>query len=255
MMVRDRLGGDPPGQRPIDQFDVAAAVAAAGSPSEEAALPAGPSNSIATTGDEPAWAVNGDASTYLEEMVVADVPQAEWVADASALAVEVVGAHIRLRGMVSIGQFRRLSDFLNSRDGLIGLRDATILRRNGDPTKVRTPSIWLSPEEVTLIGQAEVPARDGGDGEMRVEKIPRTLVVVTPGHTLTGSVYLMPEADLSVFVESRDPAFIPMTDVRTRSLADRRVISRYSFAMLNRRHIVAVTELLPGMAPAGRTVL
>ena len=36
-----------------------------------------------------------------------------------------------------------------------------------------------------------------------------------------------------------------MTDVRTRSLADRRVISRYGFAVINRRHIVAATELQP----------
>jgi hypothetical protein len=57
-----------------------------------------------------------------------------------------------------------------------------------------------------------------------------------------------------VFIESPSPAFIPLTDVRTRSLADRRVVSRYGFAMLNRRHIVAATELQPGMVP-GRTVL
>ena len=45
-----------------------------------------------------------------------------------------------------------------------------------------------------------------------------------------------------------------MTDVRTRSLADRRVISRYSFALLNRRHIVAATEMQPGMV-RGRGVI
>jgi hypothetical protein len=48
--------------------------------------------------------------------------------------------------------------------------------------------------------------------------------------------------------------WIPMTDVRTRSLADRRVISRYGFALINRRHIVAATELQPGMV-RGRSVL
>jgi hypothetical protein len=52
---------------------------------------------------------------------------------------------------------------------------------------------------------------------------------------------------LSAFIESRDPMWVPMTDVRTRSLADRRVISRYGFAVLNRRHIVAATELQPTM--------
>jgi hypothetical protein len=80
------------------------------------------------------------------------------------------------------------------------------------------------------------------------------LVVVTPGHTLTGEVYINAEADLAIFIESPSPAFIPMTDVRTRSLADRRVVARFSFALLNRRHIVAATRLLPGMI-RGREVL
>jgi hypothetical protein len=206
--------------------------------------------------DPLAIAVDGDASTYLEELVVGDLPdflQSNPVE--SDIDVEVVGPHLRLCGTVRIGQFRRLSDFLNNRDGLIELRDATILRRNGDPTKVRTRSIWLSPNEVTLIGQSALPSTDASSADMRVAKVARGLIVVTPGHTLTGEVYLMPEADLSVFIESADPTFVPMTDVRTRSLADRRVISRYAFAMLNRRHIVAATELLPGMAPSGRSVL
>ena len=62
-----------------------------------------------------------------------------------------------------------------------------------------------------------------------LEKQPFRLIVVTPGHTLTGDVHLTSEAILSAFLESRSPVWIPMTDVQTRSLADRRVISRYEF--------------------------
>ena len=200
-------------------------------------------------------AVDGDASTYLEELVVVD--QATWsdaVAGESELSVEVGGPHNRLSGAIRIGHFNRLSDFLNNQQGLIELHDATILRRNGDPTKVRTRNIWLSPTEVTLIAQRVVD-ENAGRSDQRLQKVARTLIVVTPGHTLTGAVHVMPEADLSVFIESNDPVFVPMTDVRTRSLADRRIITRYAFGLLNRRHIVATTELLPGMAPAGRSVL
>jgi len=199
-------------------------------------------------------AVDGDASTYLEELVVGDLPTwAEERVGESELLVEVVGPHLRLSGSMAIGHFHRLSDFLNNHLGLIELHDATILRRNGDPTKVRTRSIWLSPTEVTLIGQADVSIDEGSD--LRVPKVARGLIVVSPGHTMTGAVHVMPEADLSVFIESSDPTFIPMTDLRTRSLADRRIITRYAFGLLNRRHIVAATELLPGMAPTGRSVL
>ena len=127
------------------------------------------------------------------------------------------------------------------------LHDATVLRRNGDATRVTAASIWVSPAEVTLIGLVVNPDLESSSSDLRIAKAARGLVVVTPGHTLTGEVYLTPDAQLSVFIESSDPAFIPMTDVRARSLADRRVISRYPFALLNRRHIVAATELQQGM--------
>jgi hypothetical protein len=63
------------------------------------------------------------------------------------------------------------------------------------------------------------------------------------------------DADIArCFIESPSPTFIAMTDVRTRSLADRQVTTRYDFAVLNRRHVVAATQLLPGMT-RGREVL
>ena len=54
---------------------------------------------------------------------------------------------------MNLGYHSRLSDFVNNHDGLIKLRDVTVLRRNGDPTKVTSPSIWVNPDEVTLIGE------------------------------------------------------------------------------------------------------
>jgi hypothetical protein len=198
--------------------------------------------------------VNGDAATHLEALVVEVVAPPPVSERAEGLPIELVGQHLRLSGTVTIGFHHRLSDFVNNNEGLIQLRDVTVLRRNGDPTKVTSPSIWVSPDEVTLIGQAvdvdqaEAPTRDF------MAKRTYLLIVVTPGHTLTGEVHLNPEGVLSAFIESPSPVWIPMTDVRTRSLADRRVISRYSFALLNRRHIVAATEMQPGMV-RGRGVL
>lgn len=209
--------------------------------------------------------IDGDAGEHLEELVAEELPEDAAVAHAApheaagafvgaSVDIELVGPHLRLRGTLSIGHFRRLSDFLNHRDGLLEMRDATVLRRNGTPTRVTTPSIWISPDEVTLIGQQLDPVPTEPHSELHVEKVGTTLIVVTPGHTLTGEVYITREAQLAVFVESTDPQFVPMTDVRTRSLADRRVVSRYPFALLNRRHIVATTELQPGMI-SGRTIL
>ena len=198
--------------------------------------------------------VDGDAATHLEALVFGAVAPAPLQAGAAGLPIELVGQHLRLSGTVVIGFHRRLSDFVNNHEGLIQLRDVTVLRRNGDPTKVTSPNIWVSPEEVTLIGQAtDVDERETAGLEF-MQKRAFHLIVVTPGHTLTGEVHLNREAVLASFIESPSPMWIPMTDVRTRSLADRRVISRYGFALVNRRHIVAATELQPGMV-RGRSVL
>jgi len=198
--------------------------------------------------------VDGDAATHLEALVAGAVAPAAPIVAGEGLPIELVGQHLRLSGTVFIGFHRRLSDFVNNHEGLIQIRDVTVLRRNGDPTKVTSPSFWVSPEEVTLIGQAtDVDERETGGAEF-MRKRSFDLIVVTPGHTLTGEVHLNPEALLAAFIESPSPAWIPMTDVRTRSLADRRVISRYGFALVNRRHIVAATELQPGMV-RGRGVL
>lgn len=197
--------------------------------------------------------VDGDAATYLEELVVEELAGVLPGVPPAGVMIELVGPHLRLAGNVTLGSYRRLSDFINNHDGLMKLLDARVLRRNGDPTRVTAASIWVGPDEVTLIGQESDP-EGGTDPLLLVPKRTSQLLAVTPGHTLTGLVHLNPEAVLSAYIESPSPPWIPMTDVRTRSLADRRIIARYVFALVNRRHIVATTELQPGMV-RGRGVL
>lgn len=218
--------------------------------------PAPPKGQQATSVDD-GNVVDGDAATYLEELVVQEIPELRHGPAAgafdSAVMVEMVGPHLRMSGNVLLGQYRRMSDFFNNHEGLVRLEDARVLRRNGDPTRVVAASIWVGPNEVTIIGQESDPTTNT-DPVFIVPKRTSQLLAVTPGHTLTGEVHLNEEAILSGFIESPSPAWIPMTDVRTRSLADRRIIARYPFALINRRHIVATTELQPGMV-RGRGVL
>jgi hypothetical protein len=211
-------------------------------------------NVLATVGDaaDDRAVVDGDAGSYLEELVVDEVARPPQVVE-SGITIELVGPHLRLSGTVLLGHHRRLSDFVNNHEGLMKLLDARVLRRNGDPTRVTASSIWVSPEEVTLVGQEFDPEIET-DPMLVIPKRSSQLLAVTAGHTLTGEVHLNTEAVLSAFIESPSPMWIPMSDVRTRSLADRRVISRYAFALVNRRHIVATTELQPGMV-RGRGVL
>lgn len=198
---------------------------------------------------------NGDVGAYLDELIVnlGDVFHApeRFEEDADVLRMELVGPHLRLAGDIGLGRFRRISDVLNHHEGLLRLREVAVLRRNGTPTRVTTPEMWVSPGEVTLFGQAEIVDAAPPPPEVRIVKEPHLLVVVTPGHTLTGSVYVPVGADLSIFIESPEPAFIPMTGVRARSLADRRIVTSYSFALLNRRHIVAATEMPTSMQGGG----
>ncbi len=212
-------------------------------------------HSASSGSNELSW-VEGDASEHLDELVVDPTLLAATSRqlEGNLVSVELVGPHLRLRGKIVIGSFQRLSDFLNHhRDGLVTLSDATVLRRNGDPTRVQVPSIWTSLSDVTLVAELAVEPKVAAPDFFRA-KDRAPLLVVTPGHTMTGEIHLIPGGELALFVESADPQFLPMTDVRTRSLADRRVTERYAFALLNRQHIVATAALPPGMA-AGRTVL
>lgn len=191
-------------------------------------------------------AVDGDAGSYLEELIDATIPVAVEEPEAEQVeaveSVELAGPHLRLSGEIGLGRFRRLSDVVNNQMGLILLRDATVLRRNGTATRVTTPSIWVNPAEVTLIGQSTSTQQDAPSSDLRISKESHLLIVVTPGHTLSGEVYIPEGGSLAAFIESVDPPFVPITDVRARSLADRRIITRYQFALLNRRHVVAATE-------------
>jgi hypothetical protein len=208
-----------------------------------------------TSEESDGRSVEGDASVHLEELVVGQLPESGMgvgvVQAGQAVEVELVGPYLRMSGALNIGQFRRVSDFLNNQEGLLSLRAATILRRSGEATNVRAESIWVAPHDLTLIGLSEPPAAQPEVG-LQVPKVPVALIVVTPGHTMTGEVYISPEADLGLFIVSPSPSFIPMTDVRTRSLADRRITSRFPFALLNRRHMVATTQLLSGMGRVGQ---
>jgi hypothetical protein len=193
----------------------------------------------------PAW-MEGDAAEQLEELV-GTVERRGSPVSVDGHQIEIVGPHLRVSGWVQLGYHRRLSDYINNHLGLIVLNEATVLRRNGEATRVYAPSIWINLDDVTLVGQLVDDRPPGASDIARVEKHLHTVIAVTQGHTLTGDMHLLPEAVLAGYVESPEPRFVALTDVRTRSLADRRIITRYAFALLNRRHIVAITALQPGM--------
>ncbi len=80
---------------------------------------------------------------------------------------------------------------------------------------------------------------DPGAGEP-VDKERRRLVISTDAHIIYGSAHLHHEASMIAFLDATDPHFIPMTNVRVRWLADRRLAGRFPFVLVQRDHIVGV---------------
>ncbi len=200
-----------------------------------------------------------DASIHLEEIFGEDgtvAPVEGHGAQGATRLVELIGPHLRLRGRISLGFHRRLTDVLNHHEGMFRISDAIVLRRNGDPTRVSVPDLWVAPAEVTLIADLEPQDPDAPPPpqDLRIAKVATGLIVVTPGHTVNGNVFTPPGAQLDVFVESPSPQFVPMTEVHTRSLADRRVRAHYEFAVLNRRHIVAASAMPEHLEGVRRTL-
>ncbi|MGZ6265515.1 MAG: DUF6812 domain-containing protein [Candidatus Limnocylindrales bacterium] len=164
--------------------------------------------------------------------------------------IELVGPHLRVSGTISLLRFNRLSDLVNHTSGFVRLTEARLLRRNGEPTNLIVPALMVNQDEITFIGQPpeEVSTLQTSTqlGEMDrpiMERVPRELVIFTPGHTLTGTIHLFSETDVVTFVDSPDPRFVAMVDVTARSLADRRVISHFGLALVNRTQMTAASLL------------
>jgi hypothetical protein len=166
--------------------------------------------------------------------------------------VELVGTHLRLTGKIALGRFGRLSDLINASGGYVRIRDARLLRRNGDPTSLVLPELMVDQDEISFIAQGQAPPPEPGTaggfvdigytGDVETRKA-REFVMFTPGHTVTGKVHVFGQTDLAGFVDTTDPRFVPVTGVTTRSLADRRIISHYEFILINRTQMIAASEV------------
>ncbi len=166
--------------------------------------------------------------------------------------VELVGTNLRLTGAVSLGRFGRLSDLINASRGYLRIRDAQLLQRNGDPTSLVLAELMVDQDEISFIAQPQAQTPEPGAavgfiepsfGENIEARQAREFVMFTPGHTVTGKVHIFGQTDLAGFVDATDPRFVPVTAVTTRSLADRRIVSRYDFILINRTQMIAAAEL------------
>ena len=159
--------------------------------------------------------------------------------------VELVGPHLRVGGKISLGRFGRISDRVNHSRGFILMQGARLLKRNGDPTPLVVEELYVNQDEITFIAILHSgidDQRDQGHDRDRpsIQKHARRYVVFTPGHSISGFLHVHADLTLANFVDSSEPRFIPMTAGTTRSLADRRVVSRFDLLLINRTQMTAI---------------
>jgi hypothetical protein len=167
-------------------------------------------------------------------------------------SIELVGTNLRLTGKVSLGRFGRLTDLINASSGYLRVRDARLLRRNGEPTNLVLPELMVDQDEISFIAEHEAQPPEPGTAGGFIEPIygtvaqirkPREFVLFTPGHTVSGKIHIFGETDLAGFVDATDPRFVPVTEVTARSLSDRRIVSHYDFVLINRTQMIAASEV------------
>ncbi len=180
-----------------------------------------------------------------------------WDDEAAAMPVgrdepiELVGTNLRVKGTVSLGRFGRLTDLINASSGYVRIHNAQLLQRNGDPTNLILSELMIDQDEISYIAQqqaehpepcAAVGFIEPAFGDNIEARKAREFVMFTPGHTITGTVHIFGQTDLAGFVDATDPRFVPVTDATTRSLSDRRIVSRYAFILINRTQMIAAAE-------------
>jgi hypothetical protein len=164
--------------------------------------------------------------------------------------IELIGSNLWVAGMVNLGRFRRVSDFVNLVQGYMIIRDVVVLTRTGDATRLTLPELRVLPDDIAVVAQLEddkASANGGGgggagEGGLVIEKRRQRLVVMTRTHIIDGDVFLLGDGLIMAFVDATDPKFIPMSDVRVRWVSDRKLAARYPFALLQRSQILGVAS-------------
>ena len=155
--------------------------------------------------------------------------------------IELIGSQLWVAGMVDLGRFRRVSDFVNIVQGYLVIRDVVTLTRTGEATRLTMPELRVLPDDIAVVGQVgdDRPAQASATSGF-IEKVKQRLVLLTRSHIIDGDVFIQVDGSIMSFVDATDPKFIPMSDVRVRWVADRKLAARYPFALMQRSQILGV---------------
>jgi hypothetical protein len=169
-------------------------------------------------------------------------------------AVELIGTQLRAAGTLRVNGHQRLSDYVNLLEGFFRIEDVVLRARNGALTRVVLPELRIRLDDITIVGEprtaggAAPGSESGGD---YVLKQRQKLVVMTAAHEIYGYAHLYELGSVTAFVDASYPRFVPMTNVRVRWLADRRLAGRFDLALLQRSHIIGVATVRAGVRSRG----
>ena len=156
--------------------------------------------------------------------------------------LELIGSQLWVAGMVDLGRFRRVSDFVNLVQGYMVLKDVVVLSRMGEASRLTMPELRVLPDDIAVVGQLgdDKPQARRSESAVFIEKTAQRLVLLTRHHIIDGDVFIHGDGSIMAFVDATDPKFIPMSDVRVRWISDRKLAARYPFALVQRTQILGV---------------
>ena len=115
--------------------------------------------------------------------------------------IELIGTQLWVAGIVNLGRFRRVSDFVNIVQGYMVIRDVVVLTRTGEATRLTLPELRVLPDDIAVVGQL---ATDGSGSVATVgdiiEKTAQRLVVLTRSHVIDGDVFIHGDGTTKTFV-------------------------------------------------------
>lgn len=154
-----------------------------------------------------------------------------------SLAVELISTHARISGSVNLGAYTRLSDLLNFHDEILTLKDGVVLTLTGIATADGAADLDVHLGELTMVMDHSdyVPPPDADAIPMRAHR----MLAVTSGHVITATFFIYPDAEPIPYLRAQEPRWIPITDVRVRSLVDSGIKFGARFAVLSRGAVVA----------------
>lgn len=156
--------------------------------------------------------------------------------------VELLGERLHLSGKVDLGQFDRLSNWLNMQSGFIRLRDAhEVGSTTAGHLGLQDGALWVRLSQIVLVADLSV-FTGVRVGVPIVEKQRRNVSILARGFELSGDIHVHAYGDMAQFLEAAGAPFLPMSDVTVRWLSGERPTARFSVAMVNRGQLVTVLE-------------